>query len=110
MFWNVRGIGKDNKKNFIKECIINRKLDFIGIQETIKDSFSKNELHNLCGGRNIEWRWSQPRGRSGGILVGINCDNFEINNVESGIYFIWVLIYDKKNKFEWNHIVIYGDA
>ena len=30
-----------NKKFFIRENINNRKLDFIGIQETIKDNFSK---------------------------------------------------------------------
>ena len=95
MFWNVSGIGKDNKKIFIRENINNRKLDFIGIQETIKDNFSKTELHNLCGGRNFQWKWSQPRGRSGGILVGINCDNFDIINVEIGVYFIRILVFDK---------------
>ena len=86
--WNVRGLGPDIKRNFIRETICNKKLDFIGLQETIKTDFTRNELHNLCGGRNFEWKWSQPRGRSGGILVGINCDNFDIINVEIGVYFI----------------------
>ena len=96
---DVRGIGHDSKKNFIRENVNNRKLNFIGIQETNKNDFSKTELHNLCGGRNFEWSLSQPRGKSRGILVVINCDNFEISSVEIGIYFMRILLYDKKTNF-----------
>ena len=50
IFWNVRGIRQDTKKNFIREAIIEKNLDFVGLLETIKGDFTKNELHNLAGG------------------------------------------------------------
>ena len=50
MFWNVRGIWKDIKRNFIRDTILEKQLDFVGHQETIKSDFTKNELHNLAGG------------------------------------------------------------
>lgn len=31
LFWNVRGIGQDIKKRFIRKMIIEKKLDFIGL-------------------------------------------------------------------------------
>lgn len=66
VFWNVRGIGQDHKKRYVREMIIDQKLDFIGLSETIKQDFTKNELHNLCGGRNFQWSWNPPRGMLGG--------------------------------------------
>ena len=99
MFWNVRGIGKDIKRNFIRDTILEKQLDFVGHQETIKSDFTKNELHNLAGGRNFLWEWIAPRGKSGGILVEINSDNFDLLQVEKGTYFVRTLLFDKRAKF-----------
>ena len=47
MIWNIRGIGPNIKKFSIRTNIYDKKVDFIGLQETIKSDFTKNELHNL---------------------------------------------------------------
>ena len=39
--WNIRGAGDDDKKRIIRETIIDKKVDFLGFQETIKQSFSE---------------------------------------------------------------------
>ena len=83
MGWNVRGIGKDIKRNFIRDTILEKQLDFVGLQETIKSDFTKNELHNLAGGKKILWEWNPHRGKSGGILVGIKHDGFDIVFVDT---------------------------
>ena len=85
-------------------------MDFLGLQETIKQTFTKTDLHNLCGGKNFYWIWSAARGRSGGILVGINQDNLEYIEHEIGMYYIRMLVKDKINDFTWNLIIVYGDA
>ena len=90
--------------------IRDHKLDFIGISETIKQDFTKNELHDLSRGRNFLWEWIAPRDNSGGILVGINSDCFELLQVEKGIYFVKLLLFDKVAKFGWNPVTVYGDA
>src|SRR3954469_22742540 len=96
MFLYMRGFGKDFKRSFIRDQIAEKKLEFIGLLETMKSDFSPNELHNLCGGRNFIWNWSPPRGRSGGILVGVSGDNFFVEQTEIREYFVRVLIFDKK--------------
>ena len=85
-------------------------MDFLGFQETIKQKISKNELHTLCGGRNFLWQWAAARGRSAGILVGINQDSLEYIEHEIGTYFVRILVHDKKADFKWNLVVVYGDA
>ena len=110
VFWNVRGIRQDHKKRYVREMIMDQKLDFIGLSETIKQDFTKNELHNLCGGRNFQWSWNPPRGMSGGILVGVNKDMFNVENIEKGQYFLRMLVFDKNIKMHWNLVTVYGDA
>lgn len=110
MLWNVRGIGQDIEKRFVRECITEKHLDFIGLQETIKSDFSQNDLRNLSAGKNFLWEWIAPRGKSGGILVGINNDSFDLIHVEKGVYFVRMLLYDKTSKFQWNLVTVYGDA
>lgn len=110
VFWNVRGLGQDPKKRYVREMITDHRLDFIGLMETIKQTFTKHELHSLSCGKNFEWHWNPPRGKSGGILVGINKDSFDVVQVEHGMYFLRVLVYDKCAKFSWNLVSVYGDA
>ena len=54
----MRGFGKDFKRSFIRDQIAEKKLEFVGLLETMKTDFSHNELHNLSGGRNSLWNWS----------------------------------------------------
>ena len=44
LFWNVRGIWQDIKKRFVRDLILERKLDFIGLQETMKGSYKHSFL------------------------------------------------------------------
>ncbi|XP_037427211.1 uncharacterized protein LOC119292489 [Triticum dicoccoides] len=90
--------------------IVDQKLDFVGLSETIKQDFTKNELHNLCGGRNFQWSWNPPRGMSGGILMGVNKDMFNVEIIEKGQYFLRMLVFDKNIKMHWNLVSVYGDA
>ena len=96
MFWNVRGIRQDIKRNFVRDTIVEKHLHFVRLQETIKSDYSKNELHNLSGGKSFLWEWIAPMGKSGGILVGVNNDCFDILQVEKGTYFNRMLLFDKK--------------
>ena len=80
----MRGFGKDYKRSIIRDQISEKKLEFIGLLETIKTELSTSELHNLCGGRNFIWNWAPPRGKSGGILVGVSGDNFVVEQAETG--------------------------
>ena len=44
IFWNMRGFGGDVKKRFLREMIMDMKVDFLGLQETMREPFSRNDL------------------------------------------------------------------
>ena len=47
LFWNIRGMGKLARVRHLKDLMAQEQIDIIGIQETIKQSFSTQELENL---------------------------------------------------------------
>lgn len=49
MFWNVRGLGTAHRRGLVLKHIIQENLDCVGIQETIKQEFSDQELKDMSG-------------------------------------------------------------
>jgi len=47
IIWNCRGVQKKALTSFIKELLWDHKADFIGIQETMKKSYSDNFSRKL---------------------------------------------------------------
>jgi endonuclease/exonuclease/phosphatase family metal-dependent hydrolase len=56
------------------------------------------------------WHWTKPRGQSGGILLGINLQLFDIGNITLGDYHIKFNVKTKVDDFEWALIAAYGVA
>lgn len=58
----------------------------------------------------FKWHWAPSRGKSGGILVGVNQDSLEVFDSKQGNYFVIMLVYDNKVDPTWNLITVYGAA
>ena len=56
------------------------------------------------------WSWIDPKGRSGGILLGINLSIFDIGFISQGDYHIKFRLRNKFDGFQWNLIAVYGAA
>jgi exonuclease III len=65
--WNLRGIKIIEKQRFLRETLCEKRLDFIGLQETLKDDFKAQDLAKFDSAKNFIWNWSAPRGRLGCI-------------------------------------------
>jgi hypothetical protein len=78
--------------------------------ETGKHDFSQRTLNNFSGGRNFAWHWTAPRGRSGGILLGVNIDMLDVGSVEDGDFFVKFRVRDRKDDFKWVLVAVYGAA
>ena len=74
----MRGFGGDIKKRFMREMVMDMKIDFIGLQETMRDHFTKNDLHGICGGRDFHWHHVPSRGKKGGLLLGVNYTTLDV--------------------------------
>lgn len=56
------------------------------------------------------WLCNPSKGKSGGILVGIRLEFYDVGAFSQGEYMMLVNLWDKINKVKWNIIVVYGTA
>jgi exonuclease III len=108
--WNCQGLVKPGKFEFLRELITKHKVDFFGLQETKRKKFDQNLFEALNPQRNFFWISSPPRGRSGGLLVGINSDIFDIINQDIREFMIICSIHHKSKNVTFNFVNVYGAA
>ncbi|XP_020192891.1 uncharacterized protein [Aegilops tauschii subsp. strangulata] len=109
IIWNLRGFGQLDKRRQLAEAVQSEKLEFIGIQETIKSSFSNGELCSV-GGDAFRWSWLPAQGHSGGILLGLKINKFDSFWIIAGQHFVSTELMQKNNRFQWELIIVYGPA
>jgi hypothetical protein len=51
-----------------------------------------------------------PRGRSGGMILGVHLLTFDIGQIEEGDFFIRFKLCHKEEDFKFNLISVYGPA
>jgi hypothetical protein len=108
-FWNSRGLRDLAESGFISQTTKEENLDFICLQE-IRRNFSSNELKHFGAAKNLIWSWSNPKGRSGGILVGVSIDKFDIADISHGDFNVKFKLRNKIDNFEWVLISVSGAA
>jgi hypothetical protein len=110
IFWNSRGLSDLAKTRFLSETSKEQDLAFIALLETGKKDFSQDTLNNFSGGRNFVWHWTAPRGRSGGILLGVNLEELDVGGIDDGEFFVKFRVRDKVSDFKWVLVAVYGAA
>ena len=103
----MRDLGK---RNFLHDLSVEKGLDFIAILETHKRDFSDEILNSFCADREFSWHWIPPKGRSGGILIGVNQQTFLVENVHLGEFHIKLHVENKYDGFRWVLVAVYGAA
>jgi hypothetical protein len=89
LYWNGRGLSDLAKHRYITEAIKESNPDFVAIMESGKQDMQQSNLSRLSGGADFIWHCLPPRGRSGGILLGVNG------------FFIKFHLCNKSNNFKW---------
>ena len=110
MFSNSRGLRDLSKHLHFADCVREHKLDFLAISETGRRDFSASLLNRLSGGIDFNWISWPPRGRSGGILLGITNETMEVLASSDGEYHIKLHIRNKADNFTWTLVAVYGAA
>lgn len=67
-------------------------------------------MDSLGGGASFQWEWIPAIGRSGGILLGLKRDTFDIISFLRGQFFLGVEMVQKNVGFRWELIIVYGPA
>lgn len=108
LFWNIRGLGRPGRILALVEKIRSNHVDFVGVIETKKESFSSGFLRYLTGNIPFHWHYLPATGSAGGILVGLNNELFCIIVGATLKYSISVMVQTKKINLTWILVVIYG--
>jgi hypothetical protein len=83
-------------------------VDFVGIIETKKDSYSPGFLKSLTTRNNFSWCSLPANGSAGGILVGANSDKYFLTLVDTRKFSISVMLMDSKIGYSWKLSIVYG--
>ena len=110
IFWNCNGFADPKKYKFLSDLTKEKNLDFIALSETCRADIPQATLNNICAGREFIWYCMAPRGRSGGMLLGINFVTFDIGEIEEGDFLIRLNLRNKEDDFKFNLISVYGPA
>ena len=110
IFWNSRGLRDLAKTKFLSNTSRDQGLDFIALLETGKKDFTQAKLDRYCGGRNFVWHWTEPHGRSGGMLLGVNLDVCDVGSIEEGDFFIKFHLRNRSDDFHGCLVAVYGAA
>ena len=87
-FWNGRGMGASEKRKHTNELMKDYGLDFIGIQETQLEDFREVWMDQIGSRTYFHWHATPSRGRSGGLLLGIRREDYEVVDIEEGVHFL----------------------
>jgi hypothetical protein len=110
IFWNSNGFKDPKKHKFVSDLIKENNLNFIAISETGRSEFLPRFLKNLCSGRDYLWYSKTPRGKSAGMLLGVDLQMYDIGAIEEGNYYVKFHLCNKSDNFKWALVVAYGPA
>jgi exonuclease III len=105
--WNFRGFDAPGQQWQLKEYMRQENVDIVGLQETIKESFLLHELEGLSRHK-FAWYWAPASGHSGGILLGVKEDTFEVEDMDHGEFFVSMALAHRCSNLRWEVIIVYG--
>jgi exonuclease III len=110
VFWNSNGVRDPKKHKFVSDLMKENSLKFIALTEMGRSEFMPRTLKNLCKGRDFLWHIKVPQGRSGGMLLGVDQQLFDIGSIDEGEFYIKFHLCNKSNGFKWALVSVYGPA
>jgi hypothetical protein len=95
---------------YISEAIRDHNLDFVAVMETGKQDLYRANLNRLSGGGDFVWHFLPPRGRSGGILLGVNSLILDLSLIVEGEFSVKFPLHNKQDDSKWILMAVYGPA
>jgi hypothetical protein len=75
------------KDNYLSHLSREHRLDFIALMETDRSSFLDSTLRHFYSGADFLWHLMPPRGRSGGMILGVNPGVYDIGAIDEGNFY-----------------------
>jgi hypothetical protein len=99
-FWNTNGVRDPKKLKHISDLTKEHNLNFIALSETGRSEFMPSFLKNLCAWKEYLWDTMAPKGRSGGMLVGVDLQVLDIGAIYERDFFVKFRLCNKSDSFK----------
>jgi endonuclease/exonuclease/phosphatase family metal-dependent hydrolase len=106
----MMGFGRSGRRTQLRDFIRKEQLDTIFLQETMRQDFADQELLGLVNGELFHWHWRAAPGRSGGMLLGIKDESFEVGSIDLGPFLLSATVFQRESKFKFEIVGVYGPA
>ena len=106
----MQGFGQRGRRLQLREYLRTEKLDIIFLQETIKQSFTDQELRSLECGDRFFLAWLPANGHSCGLLLVIRDSTLEVGATDQEAFFLSATILHKDSRFIFEFIGVYRPA
>lgn len=110
LIWNIRGMGQDGKIQCVCDVIARTNPDFIGFEETKKETISEGFLKALDRAEDFMWHLLPADNIAGGILLGLKRDLFKVIGFINTRFSVKATVKNKNDGFLWHFVVVYGSA
>lgn len=67
--WNVRGLGRPEKRRMVKTLVKKEKIDLLFLQETKVSKDINRIIMEIWGSRNFAWEWVPSDGAAAGLIT-----------------------------------------
>jgi hypothetical protein len=88
IFWNTNRLRDPQKLKHISDLTKEHNLNFIALSKSGRSEFTLSFLKNHCAGREYLWHTMAPKGRFGGMLVGVDLQVLDIGAIDEGGYYV----------------------
>ena len=100
LFWNCRWVSKKGMSVIVKDILADNVVDFVGLQETMKKTYSDAFFRKIDPSKKYAWHWIPSEGKSGGILCGVNFEKFDVIHFSEGNFSLSATVQCKKREKE----------
>ena len=100
LFWNCRWVSKKGMSVIVKDILADNVVDFVGLQETMKKTYSDAFFRKIDTSKKYAWHWIPSEGKSGGILCGVNLEKFDVIHFSEGNFSLSATVQCKKREKE----------
>ena len=108
--WNSRSLARPGRKQAIADFILDHKIEFIGLQETKKETIDSSFLKYIAGNYDFNWFSLPAKGTAGGILVGFRSDLFDVISFSAKDFCVISTVKSISDNFIWQLVVVYGSS
>jgi hypothetical protein len=85
-------------------------VEIVRLQETINIEFLAVEMRRISGGCDLNWHVVPARGHSGGLLMGVTSDCFDVVEFDLGVYCCSGVVVQKTTNYCFEVVNVYGLA